>query len=116
MQISANKQKILLTLVSFSLFYFLSHLAFNLGADFGEFVMQENFGPPTDLYPILFGTVMFFTAVLFGLCGLIITVIFMHQLGRRFKISVGKLTLYGFLLYLLTIVRIIIIDNLNKVR
>ena len=112
MQISANKQKLILILISFLLFHLLSNFGYNLGGDFGLLVMQENFGSPNDLYQFLFGMVMYFTAILFGMCGIFITAILMHQVGRRFKVAVGKPTFYGFLLYLLTL--LIIILNFNR--
>lgn len=74
--------------------------------------MWENFGEPRDLYPFLYATVMFFLAVGFGIGGVTVTFLAMHWLGRRLKIEVGKATLYGFLLYLLTL--LILILNYNR--
>src|SRR3989339_594140 len=107
MQISANKQKLLLTILSALLFWILSNIGYKVGVDFGLYQMYYNFGEPRDLYPVLFALVMVFTGYFIGFLGLIITAILMHQIGRRLKVSVGKPTFYGFLLYLLTVLRVI---------
>lgn len=107
---------VILLVTAYLLFYSSSKLGFDLGDKFGYYVMYENFGQPRDLYPFLFATVMVLTGYLFSVFAIIITFIFMHQIGRRLKIAVGKPTFYGFLLYLLTVLRVIILDNLNKGR
>ena len=116
MPIFANNRKyfisIGLTVTALTLFYFLSNLGYKIGGDFGYFLMYENFGPPQDLYQFLFGIVMYFTACLFGLLGLLAAYMTLHQLGRRLKWPVAAPTRWGFFLYLLTVLRQILLDNL----
>lgn len=115
MQVYASKHSgIALTVVSAIFFWLLSNIGYTVGYEFGLAQMYLFFGRPRDLYPILFSLVMVFTGYLLGLIGLVITLFLMHQIGRRFKVAVGKPTFYGFLLYLLTVLRVIILDNLNK--
>lgn len=110
---SANKQKLILIILSATLFWSLTNLGYKVGEDFGFGQMLYNFGEPRDLYPVLFALVSVFTGIFFSVLGIILTLLFMHQIGRRLKIAVGKPTFYGFLLYLLTVLRVIILDNLN---
>ena len=112
MHLFANKQKLILTVVSAVLFWTLSNIGYKVGVDFGLTQMYHNFGEPRDLYPVLFSLVMVFTGYFIGFLGIIITCILMHQIGRRTKVAVGKPTFYGFLLYLLTL--LIIILNFNR--
>ncbi|MEK7611638.1 MAG: hypothetical protein AAB486_04705 [Patescibacteria group bacterium] len=109
---TVNKQKFLLTVLATTLFWSISLLGYKIGEDFGFEQMLFNFGEPRDLYPVLFALVSVFTGLLFSVMGVVITLLAMHQVGRRFKVAVGKPTFYGFLLYLLTL--LIIILNFNR--
>lgn len=74
--------------------------------------MRENFGDPYGEQVFFFGLVTALFEVTLFFFGIPLTMIIMHQLGRRLKLAVGKPTLYGFLLYLLTL--LILIINYNQ--
>lgn len=62
--------------------------------------MIYNFGEPRDLYPVLYAYTMLFTGYLFALLGVVVVIVFMHQLGKKLSLSVLRPTLFGLFLYI----------------
>ena len=110
--IALNKvHSLLIILISLILFYLFSFIGFFIGREYSYSIMLESFGEPAGEQVFFFALVIGLSEILLALLSIPITFIAMHWLGKRLKISVAKPAFYGFLLYLLTLLTVILLYN-----
>ena len=106
-----NKGYKIITVISWGLFLIFSFTGFFAGREISYLVLLDNFGEPNGEYIFSFAIIMFFFSTALFIIGIFTTFIAMHWLGKRLKISVARPAFYGFLLYLLTLLTVILLYN-----